>query len=77
MIKLALLIIVLHSVEGIEIDVNPKEITSMRAGKAGEGGHLTEGVRCLVNLSDGKFVSVVETCERIRSLIKEMEKPNG
>jgi hypothetical protein len=73
--RVVFVIIVLHSVEGHEIDINPAEITSMRASK-GEGEFFTPGVYCMVSLSDGKFVTVSETCEQVRDLIKREENPH-
>jgi len=69
-------LLVLHTLDGREIDINPQKITSMREAKADDksGKYFTEGVRCMVNLSDGKFVSVIETCAQIRALLKGVTK---
>jgi hypothetical protein len=32
---------------------------------------LTKDVHCVVGLSDGKFVSVIEPCDLVRKLIEE------
>lgn len=66
-------ILMLHSVSGSEIDVNPKSIISMREARPNDS-YFAEGVRCMINTSDGKFVTVVETCEEIRGLIREYDK---
>jgi uncharacterized protein YlzI (FlbEa/FlbD family) len=66
-------LIVLHTLDGREIDINPKQITSMReAREDDEGGKaFTPGVRCMVNTTDGKFVTVTETCEEVRRKLEE------
>ena len=60
--------IVLHSATGVEIDINEKLITNMRSPEPGHK-NLSENVRCQINMSDGKFVTVRETCEEVRRLI--------
>jgi uncharacterized protein YlzI (FlbEa/FlbD family) len=68
MVVLLATLIVLHTLDGREIDINPKQITSMREAKEDDedGKAFTSGVRCMVNLTDGKFVTVVETCAEVR-----------
>jgi hypothetical protein len=62
-----LVMVILHSATGVEIDVNTDTITNMR-GPDGHK-HLTPNVRCLINMSDGKFVTVKETCEEVRRIM--------
>jgi hypothetical protein len=57
--------IILHSATGVEIDVNTANITNMRSPEPGNR-LFTPDVRCLINMSDGKFVTVRETCEEVR-----------
>jgi hypothetical protein len=35
---------------------------------------FTDDVKCLLNLSDGKFVSVIETCDQVKALIEEAKQ---
>lgn len=69
MVEALMLVIILHGVGGYEIVVNPRLITSMR----GPEGHknFIEGARCLINLSDGKYVTVIETCKEVRNRMEE------
>jgi uncharacterized protein YlzI (FlbEa/FlbD family) len=64
--------IVLHGLDGREIILNPSEITVMR-GKE-EGKHLAPGAACAINMADGHFVSVKETCEVVREKIDALDK---
>jgi hypothetical protein len=68
--EIALILLILHGPDGREIDVNVTEITSLQCKIPNVGNKLfPEGVNSIVNTSDGKFVSVVETCTRIKELI--------
>ena len=62
-------LIILHSATGVAIDVNPHEITNLRRPEPGSP-MFTPGVQCMVNLTDGKFVTVMETCDEVRRLIE-------
>jgi len=67
-------LIVLHGVGGIEITLNPAEIVSMRerpADNHGKDDLLTPEVWCMINTTDGKFITVVDHCDKVRELIRE------
>ncbi|MCP3475098.1 hypothetical protein NLM33_32770 [Bradyrhizobium sp. CCGUVB1N3] len=65
-------LVVLHTVDGREIIVNPAQITTMREAHDADDPNraFTEQVRCMINTADGKFVTVVEECEAIREMLK-------
>lgn len=70
----ASVLVLLHAPDGRAILINPAAVTSMHAaieGKTNE--HVTEEVRCIINTSDGKFVSVIEGCDRVHELIRQRE----
>jgi uncharacterized protein YlzI (FlbEa/FlbD family) len=60
--------IVLHTIDGREIAINPALVTSMQEARPNNADDkaFVGGLRCMVNLTDGKFVTVVETCEAVR-----------
>ena len=68
-----LVMVILHSATGVEIDVNSETITNMRSPEPGNK-NFTPNVKCMVNMSDGKFVPVRETCEEVRRV---MERQKG
>ena len=68
-----LVMIILHSASGVEIDVNIATITNMRSPEPGNK-NFTPDVRCLINMSDGKFVTVRETCEEVRRAMEARKK---
>lgn len=68
----ALQLIVLHQPDGREIAINTAQITSLYAALPGRPNKVVvPGARCLVQLVDGKFASVVETCAAVRRLIED------
>ena len=67
-----LVVVVLSSLTGHEVDVTVEHIVSMRATDPDKGNKLlAEGVGCMINTSDGKYISVVQTCEEVRKRIAE------
>jgi len=59
-------LITLHSGSGTPLDLNSAMITNLRNPEPGDGALFTPGVKCQVNLADGKFVTVKETCAEVR-----------
>lgn len=75
MLRVLFLLIVLHGPDGREVDVSVDEITSLQCKIPGTENKLfVEGVNAIVNLTDGKYVSVIETCLEIRDMIKDPRK---
>jgi hypothetical protein len=69
----AAVMIVLHTLDGREIDINPAQVTHMREAQPDEAENkaFTGGVRCMINLTDGKFVTVVEECAVVRRKLEQ------
>jgi len=65
-----MLMIILHSGAGVEMAVNPALITNMRNPEPNNPS-FTPTVRCLINMADGKFVTVKETCEEVRRMMRQ------
>ena len=73
---IATLLVLLHAPGGREILLNPELVVSMHAAVKGEANKImTDQVRCLINTNDGKFISVVESCEQVRKLFSERVRP--
>jgi hypothetical protein len=72
-VKLALVLLILHTVDGRDIDVNPAQITSMREAKDDDAPNraFTGKVNCMIALTDGKFVTVIEECETVRKMVED------
>jgi hypothetical protein len=75
LIAAAVVLVLLHTPKGYEVYVNPESVTSMHADRPGATHEVfTDAVKCLLNLSDGKFVSVIETCDQVRALLEEAKQ---
>jgi hypothetical protein len=73
-IEIVLGLIMLHAPTGSVVYVNPDTVTTMRAATPGEKNkHYTDEAKCLLNTSDGKFISVIETCDQVRALFRERQ----
>jgi hypothetical protein len=63
-------LIVLHAPDGHEVFVNPGEVTTLHQ-KLGVGkGTFTADASCMINMTDGRFVTVVENCLKVIDTIK-------
>jgi hypothetical protein len=73
-IALLLGFVLLHAAGGHEVYVNPDSVTTMRAGMPGtENKYVAGDAKCVLNTSDGKFISVIETCDEVRALFKDVK----
>jgi hypothetical protein len=63
-------LIMLTGPEHQPISVNPAQIVTTRSVRPSAKEDFARGIRCLVHTTDGKFISVVETCDDVR---KKME----
>lgn len=61
--------IVLQTVDGRTIRVNPTQIVSTSEVK---GKLITDKAQCIIYTTDSRFFSVVETCERIKTSIEAL-----
>jgi hypothetical protein len=76
LVLIAGLYMILHRVDGGEVAVIPSHITSMhsKAPTSAQNKLVTQEVRCIVWLDDGKLLSVLEPCETVKKLMNEVEK---
>lgn len=70
-LALALNFVVLHRSDGYEVSVNPAHITSLRSIPGSLGKLMPHDTRCMVGMTDGKFVAVIETCIAVKRLLEE------
>ena len=69
-LTLALHLILLHTVDGRETLVNPEQVTSVQSRSDEPNKVLVNTVQCVIGFSNGKFVSVVEPCDEVRSKLE-------
>lgn len=74
---IAATVIILHGPDRHEIRVNPRQVTALHSPRPGakKGDKLyDESINCLVNMTDGKHVAVIETCVHVEHLLHEATK---
>lgn len=64
----ALHLIVLHRSDGGDVTINADQITSLRDPV--RHGQLFPAGHCIIGLTDGKFVAVLEACAEVRRLLE-------
>ena len=64
-----LVMIILHSGSGTPLDLNAETITNLRNPEP-HNNAFAKGVHCQVNMVDGKYVTVKETCAEVRRLME-------
>jgi hypothetical protein len=62
---IALSLLVLHRSDGGEVIINADQVTSLRT-TAGPLHGLSPGAHCIIGLTDGKYVGVLETCREVK-----------
>jgi hypothetical protein len=67
-------LIVFHAPDGHEVFVNPNEITILHQRLGPGEAKFTEKATCLINTTDGKFITVIESCLEIIKAIKGEQK---
>jgi hypothetical protein len=70
----ATIFLALHNVDGDEIVVNVEQIVALYPTSESKGQSnklMAGGLNCVIALSDGKRVSVVESCTTIRQSIQQ------
>jgi hypothetical protein len=69
--KALLALLLLHGPTGREIRLNSRTVTSLHGPTTpGQNKALADGAHCLINTTDGKFISVVETCADVARMIE-------
>lgn len=59
-----------------EIEVNVQEISSIRQPREGSTENFAEGTRCILYMSNSKFIMTAETCREIVKKIAALDEPN-
>lgn len=71
MIEVVISLVIFHTVDGREVAVNPTLVTSVYTSRDGEPNKLyVEDVHCVIGLTDGRFITVAETCSKVRKALE-------
>jgi hypothetical protein len=65
-------LILVHAPDGREIEINPKEISSIR-NRADSEGHFAPNVKCVLSMTNGKFIATMEDCKTIVEMVEKAE----
>lgn len=70
-----IVLITVHMIDGRKVEINPKQIVSLSEvrDKGDPKKQYADDVRCVLSLTDGKYLSVAETCSQVRALIGETD----
>jgi hypothetical protein len=55
------------------IIINPASIVRMRTPREHNESYLHESANCVLSMNNGKLISVVENCDRVRAAIEGAE----
>jgi hypothetical protein len=71
----ATLLVSVTAPDGAKVHINPAFITKLYPTKEavdGKGGNtlVVKGARCVITMSDGKFLSVLEPCDYVLNLVE-------
>jgi hypothetical protein len=74
MFLVAILLIAVTTPDGAKVHLNPAFITKLyptrEAMDKGPNQMVVKGARCVITMSDGKFISVTEPCDYVLQLIE-------
>jgi hypothetical protein len=74
MLYLVLHLLLVHAPDGQVIEINPHEISSIREPRNTEGQHWQKDVHCILSMTNGKFIAVVEDCNTVTERFEEALK---
>lgn len=71
-LAVVLRLVLFHTVDGHEVAINPAQVTNMYAAKDDQQNKLfTDSVRCVIGMTDGKYVTVAENCDVVKRQLEE------
>jgi hypothetical protein len=65
-------LIMLHGPGGQYLEINSEQISSVRIPRSND--HFPKGTRCILTMTNGKLNAVMETCEMVDQLIKQLPR---
>jgi hypothetical protein len=70
-VLVALVMVLLTRVDGGQVAVIPAQVTSLHAAAGSGPKVIIPGARCVVWLTDGRVLSVIEPCDMVRRMLEE------
>jgi hypothetical protein len=69
--EIAAFLLFLHGADGHDVRVASEQITALHSPSQPRSAHYPEKAKCLINLADGKFVAVLESCPEIQRMLEQ------
>ena len=67
------LMLILHGPDGHDVRIAPEQITALHSPPEPRSKNYPLNANCLINLTDGKFIAVVETCLEVEQQLERIE----
>jgi hypothetical protein len=64
-------LVVLHGPGKREIYLYRENVVAMSSALGKKNEHVAEDIQCVITTSDGKFISVIETCAEVKALLEK------
>jgi hydrogenase maturation factor HypE len=74
LLTLILAFVLFHAPGGAEVVVNTQEISSIRQVTELRDEHLHKDVHCIIVMSNGKAIGLVETCRDVIKALADTEQ---
>jgi hypothetical protein len=59
----------LHTPAGTTVDINPAEVSSLRQPLELQSQHWARGTRCVIVMSNSRYIAVTEDCPLVLKLL--------
>jgi uncharacterized protein YlzI (FlbEa/FlbD family) len=70
---MVLFLVLLHAADGSEIEINPHEVVTIRHVPE-ESTQVHDQVNCLITMTNGKAIGVIETCKEVVRIVGDALK---
>ena len=74
LILILLRLVLIHAPNGDEIEINPNEISSIREPREVGDAAFHKGVRCVLVMTNGRFIGTAEDCRTVKFMVETAEK---
>ena len=74
LILILLRLVLVHAPNGDEIEINPNEISSIREPREAGDTAFHKGVRCVLVMTNGRFIGTAEDCRTVKFMVEAAEK---
>ena len=69
-VLVAMELVIFHRVDGGAVAINPTQVTSLR-NPIGKYRQLAPTGNCAIDLTDRKFIMVIESCDQVRRILEQ------